>query len=391
MAKRPEYKLIVKWIAEDFVTYGKTRQLVEYIERAFAERPKHTELLWKRVERAIRKKRAMVLENVGQAGGDPDKCLAYLKKIRKEHLTPDAPWPEETALPVVAHGNPDPPSVEDYITAMETNQDLQAYNDPYRANLDIHIATDKPHILAVFGDMHLGAFGVDYQRWYEAYKKWRSLEGMLSLVVNGDWYENCRLGPTVAAVDSQVATTVNQRGLVSAMIRELRGQLLGITAGNHERRDLKQIGIHLLKQIAIRHNVPFFDAQLRLTVRIGKTIPTSVPYRFVIAHKGPSRSKKNPSLAAIRLWELYPEFDGAFVAHTHVPEIREHYLRDGRKVVFGVSGTDNTSAEYAYFEYGSSGARCIPCVVLHPGTKEFYLFASIEAAERYVRGWVAAQ
>jgi hypothetical protein len=143
-------------------------------------------------------------------------------------------------------------------------------------------------------------------------------------VLVGDLFE-CITRSSIGDVYTQVGTPQDQRDWVIRKFTPIKHKILGMTAGNHEARVQREVGLDLSADIAKALNVPYRNEGIALKVSVGSGNESHQdrPYTYYLyaTHGyGGARTKSAKAVKVERLAQ-WLHADVYIMAHDHVVNI----------------------------------------------------------------------
>ncbi|MGD9496382.1 MAG: hypothetical protein AB7Y46_08725 [Armatimonadota bacterium] len=239
--------------------------------------------------------------------------------------------------------------------------------------LRVSIETDLPVLLAVLGDLHLGAAGVDYLRLLGLLQVVAHMDGVY-VALNGDLIEGMVALCPEAARGEQLPVRL-QRRLADSVIDLLRPRTVAVTEGQHEYFAKRAAGVDYAEELARRAEAAFLGPGGGFWLRVGE-----VEYHIGMWHKYPGASIYDETAAAKRCCREHGPFDVTIVCDHHTPAVSHEVKYGDRKRAFLRGGTAKTRDPYARSLGYMNAAFEFPCVILWPDAHQVWAETNVALA-----------
>jgi len=183
-----------------------------------------------------------------------------------------------------------------------------------------HIAGNEDVNIYPISDMHVGAKEFIEGNW-KAFKKKLQSEENSYIILNGDLMNNAtRI--SVSNVYEDVMTPLQQREWLIDELNDIKGKILAVTSGNHERRN-RDVDNHPIYDICriigiadvYREYMAFLKLRIGNTAGNGNRNPT---YMLGMNHGAGGGGTSGAVINRNEKYSYYMEgLDGLFVGHTH--------------------------------------------------------------------------
>lgn len=222
------------------------------------------------------------------------------------------------------------------------------------------IKTNVPIALSFMSDVHLGSSHTDYDAFFGDLKTIAE-NPQIYLMKGGDWCD--KFIPSFRDANAsawQLQPPEIQLRIVEELMKRLRGTLVAVIGGNHDRMDSKKTGISTEYFIHRNLKVPYLPEGGLVEITIGE-----VKYKILWKHDYRFNSAINLFNAHHRLLEqLAPDVDVVVTEHQHNPgmESIEKFDFDQKRTVISVrTGSYKLDDPYSmgYFKAGRPGPQTI--------------------------------
>ena len=205
----------------------------------------------------------------------------------------------------------------------------------------IEIATDRPAVIGLSGDWHLGA-KIDknmLQRDIEIMATHPLVSGVFLL---GDLVESANFNP--AQDETYINYEEQRRAMMSILDYIGKDKIFALWKGNHDHKWERKHGTSKYSGLSERYNAPVFYGNAYVDLNIN-----DINYKIMGSHRLRGNSIYNNAHPPIRGHREVQGLDIAFCGHTHKRGAIEQPVREfnGSRMVHGVvSGTYQLGSEY---------------------------------------------
>ena len=202
-------------------------------------------------------------------------------------------------------------------------------------------------------------------------------------ILNGDLVNNATKN-SVSDCYSATMSPMEQIETLVEMLTPIKGKILAITTGNHERRTYKSDGIDIIKLVAqqLKLTDRFSDTGAVLYLRFGWNAARKRKhwYSFYVAHGCGGGRKAGGKVNRLEDLVAIVDVDIYIHSHTHLPFVMKQAFYRSDPINSSVSLTDklfvNTSAQLQYGGYGEiyqfrPASNDNPVIFLNGTKKEF--------------------
>ncbi len=205
---------------------------------------------------------------------------------------------------------------------------------------------DHAYIIPI-SDTHIGDPRFDEAK-LRGYIEWVTSRPNAWVVLNGDLLDCATLSSVGDTYDATMSPN-DQLRFAREIFEPLRGRILGVTEGNHERRIRRDSGIDVAEILAIHLGAPYQREVLAMSLRLGKGANGKrIVYTMVATHgTGGGRTPGGKAGALERLGGI-GLFDVYTIGHIHnmltyqriyyVPDLQNRGILE-RKLTFVSSGS----------------------------------------------------
>ena len=250
--------------------------------------------------------------------------------------------------------------------------------------VEVEIRTNRPILVALFGDVHAGGEEVDYNRFAKDVDLVRKVEGYTITV--GDLTES---GFFMPIVDEHILSGEEQRIYMKAALGRLAegDRLIAGFGGDHGAWVKDKMGVYgLYQDFHKQYHAHYLEGVSYITIGLnnGENV---VNYKLVGSHQHKGYSWFHSSHSAIRQEMEARGADVSFTAHKHekgyMRKLVKQFGGDEKKIDCIALGTYKTTDRYSRKhgwprkdkkEMGAFG------IVLSPGKKEVNIFWNLEQA-----------
>lgn len=216
----------------------------------------------------------------------------------------------------------------------------------------IEINTDKPSVIGLASDWHLGAT-IDkrmLQRDIEIMAEHPLVAGVFLL---GDLLDSANFNP---AQDESILNFEEQRRALISILDYINSnkRIFGMWKGNHDHKWERKYGTSKYAGLSERYNAPVFYGNAYLDMFIN-----DINYKMMGSHRLRGNSTYTNAHPAVRGHKEIQGLDIAFCGHTHKRGVVRQPIREfgGSRMTYSVvSGTYQTGSEYTKDSgYGEQG------------------------------------
>jgi len=238
----------------------------------------------------------------------------------------------------------------------------------------------KPVILAMLGDLHLGSWGVDYEKLETITAEIKQTAG-LYIALMGDLVEMAIKMRSVLEVVGQVLTPEQQLQFLESWIEEIAPKVAFSVWCNHAvEREEKASGISSVKNLLNKRSV-YFNGIGHADITVGEQL-----YKIAASHKFRGGSVFDATAGPKRYMRLEAhDREIALQGDLHRPGISS-YVEGGEHKVAMTSSTLQLASSYAQRYFSLKTWPVFPCLVLRHDRHEKIPFWSLQDALAYVDG-----
>jgi hypothetical protein len=243
--------------------------------------------------------------------------------------------------------------------------------DTKQVKTTITIDETKPIGIAFWGDWHIGARGIDYERFDQDRETIKNTDG-LYIIGMGDYKDNQNALVHPSGVTEMTAVPGLQDLLVKSFFVELAEKWLAIIRGCHDDWDKRLSDKDFVAMLAEETNSVNLWHGGGITLKLG-----SQQYKIRARHKYKNESGLNTTNSQRNLLNDFGDADILALAHKHFFDLQETD-RMGRHVIYLRSGTYKVYDEHGQKLAGYIGKHGVPMVILYPDTKKMVPFKNLE-------------
>lgn len=238
----------------------------------------------------------------------------------------------------------------------------------------------KPVILAMLGDLHMGSWGVDYEKLGTITKEITQTEG-LYVALMGDLVEMAIKMRSVLEVVGQVLTPEQQLQFLESWLEEIMPKVAFSVWCNHAvEREEKASGISSVKNLLNKRSV-YFNGIGHADITVGEQV-----YKLAASHKFRGGSVFDSTAGPKRYMRLEAhDREIALQGDLHRPGISS-YVEGGEHKVAMTSSTLQLASGYAQRYFSLKTWPVFPCLVLRHDRHEKIPFWNLQDALDYVAG-----
>lgn len=181
----------------------------------------------------------------------------------------------------------------------------------------VDIPDDRPVLLIIVGDGHIGNACTDYRGLWNLGRLAQVTDGAY-VIIGGDIVDNW-VGDRLEIVriqGEQVMRHADELAMAEAWLAMLRGKVLAVVSGNHEMRTYDAVGVDLWQRFLGDAKALYDQHEVRWTMNLG----ASASWRFKLRHQWRGRSRTSSSYAPeMDARDRDGTWDVAISAHTHEP------------------------------------------------------------------------
>jgi hypothetical protein len=245
------------------------------------------------------------------------------------------------------------------------------------------ITYNRPVIaLVMFGDLHLGGRGVDYERLEAHVDIVNDTPGMYPWTV-GDLLDDFIIGKLMALRMDAPFVVTEEWALVRYVLDRLAPKLQLSVGGNHDGWPRLLTGIDYFREVLakVSPNVLYHKHEIALDIRVpGWDVPT------VVRHKWDGFSMWNPTHPVERAGQMARDFLLGVSAHTHRAGLARPFNARGKTGMAVLCGSYKRYDDYAEEKgYGPHNDLMAVPVLIDGESQAFGTFTSLEAAARWMR------
>ena len=223
------------------------------------------------------------------------------------------------------------------------------------------IDEDKPFVIALFADTHMGNNKADYRALKEDTQVVKDCP-FCYCITAGDYTDNW-IGKLGYIAREQEITHVQEQALAKWWFGEISDSLIACCAGNHDNRTILQSGVDYIREICGDIVMLYDQDQILFTLELPES-----EIKFKVRHKDQYKSVMNPFHGGFRDLERGDaDWDVYISGHDHKATLFGENIFHDRKVVVCRLGTYKMDDRFGKFlgfarSYGNgSGA-----LVVHP-------------------------
>jgi hypothetical protein len=165
-----------------------------------------------------------------------------------------------------------------------------------RYDQTIAIPDDKPVLMVVAGDIHLGNSYCSYSRARRDAELVRDTPGCY-LMVLGDLVDHwVSLDPAMVGIQRESPMPhSDELALLDSWVRMVRDKLLAVVAGNHDLRSYRIAGVDILQHALGNATVLYDHAEVRFTLALA-----GATWKWKLRHQWPGRSQNNEAFGFLK-------------------------------------------------------------------------------------------
>lgn len=269
--------------------------------------------------------------------------------------------------------------LDSYIKAMKDLQEKAKELDNKQVKASIAFDTDKPIGVAWWGDVHVGALGVNYGLLEKDIRTMRDEEGLYVLGA-GDYIDNYISGTPQGGQYEQIIQPGMQNVVMKRYFQELKEKVLCLVKGCHDDWLKKQSDrdyIGEICELTDSYNL-WHGGEVRFY--LGEQ-----EYLWRVRHKYKYQSSLNLENAMRRINEIQGPCDVAGEAHLHNGYIMERHLMGEYRVMVR-TGSYKVWDEYAQKIGGHKGKPGVPVIIMFPDRRELLPVMGLDRAVKVLRG-----
>ena len=269
--------------------------------------------------------------------------------------------------------------IETFYEAMKKQNAAMMKLETKQNRANISLETDKPILLAFWGDWHLGAKGVDYKQHDEDEDLIRSTDGIY-IIGMGDYKDNGNGFVIPASPQENTTPTDMQDKIVQMKFEHTAEKWLAIIRGCHDDWDKRNANKDFIQSLCdITNSINLWHGGI-INLTVG-----NVEYRIGARHKYKNESGLNTTNTQRNFVNEFGQCDIVGVAHKHFCEV-SHLSRMGEQTVYLRSGTYKSYDEYGQKLAGYEGAYGVPACILYHDEKIVIPFRSLKQAVKVFKG-----
>jgi hypothetical protein len=267
----------------------------------------------------------------------------------------------------------DESDIDKYIDTMKAMQKAADALDTKQVKAHVTIDDDKPIGIALWADWHIGAKGVDYERFEIDKDKIINTDG-LHWVGLGDYKDNYQSYGHPGAQYEQIIQPGMQDLAVKRIMEQTAYNCLALVRGCHDDWDKKSGDKDFIEAmceaIGAERGIGAKDGPINLWhggdlhIRAGL-----IDYHFKLRHKYKFESSLNLENSMRRIMEIQGPCDVACSAHLHNPYYMDRHLM-GEYRIMARSGSYKMWDEFAQKLAGYKGKAGVPVIILFPHKKQ---------------------
>ena len=260
--------------------------------------------------------------------------------------------------------------IDNYIVAVREMQKRAEALDTKQVKAHITIDDNKPIAIAHWGDWHIGAKGVDYERFENDEELIQNTDGLYWTGM-GDYKDNYQTWGHAGAQYEQILQPGMQDLYVKRTMQKNAHNCIALVRGCHDDWDKKggdKDFIESMCSVIAKERGDKGPLNLwhggDLYIKVGK-----IEYHFKLRHKYKYESSLNPENSMRRIMEMQGPCDVAISAHLHNPYIMERHLMGDYRIM-ARSGSYKIWDEFGQKLAGYKGKPGIPVMILYPDQKK---------------------
>lgn len=260
-------------------------------------------------------------------------------------------------------------NVYEYYEALKRINECALKCDTKQTRATIRLKDTKPIGIAFWGDMHIGALGIDYEQ-LDADKKIISETDGLYFAGAGDYKDNYH-AIKMADTSDQIAPPGYQDMIVLELFKEVGHKNLWNVVGCHDHWD-HQVGdrdfvgeiCHIADAVHLWHGGI-------VTLHVGRQ-----EYRIMSRHKYKNESGLNTTNTQRNMMNDFGPCDVFAVAHKHFADL-QYTKRMGQDVIYLRSGSYKRYDEWGQKLAGYEGEHAAPVVIFFPNEHRMMPFKKL--------------
>lgn len=243
----------------------------------------------------------------------------------------------------------------------------------------IRLDVDKPILLNLWGDWHLGAKGVDYKQHDEDEELINETEGSYFIGM-GDYKDNGNGFVIPQSPQENTISTDMQDKIVERKFQRTADKWLAVIRGCHDDWDKRNANKDFVQNLCdITNSINLWHGGI-VNLSVG-----DAEYRIGVRHKYKNESGLNTTNTQRSFVNEFGQCDIVGVGHKHFCEVH-HLSRMGEETVYMRSGTYKLYDEYGQKLAGYEGAYGVPSCILYPDKKLIIPFRDLKNAVKVFRG-----
>lgn len=262
--------------------------------------------------------------------------------------------------------------IEKFMEAMKVMQKVTDALDTKQTKANVKIEDNKPIAIALWSDWHIGAKGVDYERFEIDKQKIIETDGLYWCGL-GDYKDNYQSFGHPGAQYEQILQPGMQDLAVRNIMKQTAYNCLALIRGCHDDWDKKsgdkdfiaELCSTMTEEIGDKDKGPINlwhggDLHIKLN---------GIDYFFKLRHKYKFESSLNLENSMRRIMEIQGPCDVACSAHLHNPYYMDRHLM-GEYRIMCRSGSYKIWDEFGQKLAGYKGKPGIPVIILFPDKKK---------------------
>ncbi len=259
--------------------------------------------------------------------------------------------------------------VNKFMTAMKEMQKATDAIDTKQTKANVKIEDNKPIAIALWADWHIGAKGVDYERFDVDKEKIINTDGLYWCGL-GDYKDNYQSFGHPGAQYEQVLQPGMQDLAVKNIMKETAYNCLALVRGCHDDWDKKTGDKDFVESMCQAMTEETGKGPINLWHGGDLHIKLNgIDYHFKLRHKYKFESSLNLENAMRRIMEIQGPCDVACSAHLHNPYYMDRHLM-GEYRIMARSGSYKIWDEFGQKLAGYKGKPGIPVIILFPDKKK---------------------
>jgi len=289
----------------------------------------------------------------------------YRSSCKSTELVPVAEVPQDSTW-------------EEHINVLKQINKLIAFHQQVPTELSMKIDTSLPIAVTFVSDMHIGAFGVDYDSLERDCNTIEKEPGLYA-VIGGDGYHNI-IQPSKIGSSHNQAPIASQKGLYVLTLKKLLSKILFVGVGQHNYWTTLLEGEDWDGELMRRLHLVYTKHAALVNLKVGDFV-----YGILRMHKSRFRSAFNLTHTCKRNQQMYfPNARVVVIEDQHVGTIEQYRYNESECLAIR-TGTYDVYDDYA-LSNGFFGAHvCNPTVVLFPDRDHLVGFKDMYDAITYLR------